>query len=242
MVNIWLFLVITLTTQSVFADFESQFKNRYPVIQDVNISKSFSNFYLINGGELGNFFISNDFKFLISSQVIDLEAGDNLQSNFESLQDLNLTINDINLDSAIKLSNGSRKIFIFSDPQYSYWNALDNKVKELKETAVYILPFPIITVHPESVEIASKIWCSSDRAKAWKEYIDSNVNLPIKVCDTPIKEIEELARKYKINATPAIVYQDWQIFPGTTSAKFLNNRVEEIDAKEMTENVRRSNN
>ena len=213
------------------ADFEDEFQRRYPSISSINIAKSFLNFYSLKNIDSGTVFISDDFKFLINGSVIDLESGLDLANNSNNSDNSTKTkfdLNDIDLQKTIKLGDGVRSIYVFSDPKCPYCKTLDQELKKLKNTSIYILPLPIESIHPGSEKIATSIWCAIDKVKAWNEYLELNIEPITHACPNPLKDIQALAIKYKINGTPTIVFEDGTVFPGLISAVGVEKRLGSI--------------
>jgi len=133
------------------------------------------------------------------------------------------------LDSAIKIvkGNGKRKLAVFSDADCPYCKKLEQELVNVTDVTLYILLYPIDSLHPQAAEKSRSIWCAPDRAKAWNEWMMKG-NLPKNpgTCDTPIAKLAELGQKLHVSGTPTLIFADGRRVPGVISAaqidKFLN--------------------
>jgi len=214
------------------ADFKDEFYTKFPALSDVKIVKSFENFYLIKDSNSENVFISDDFKILISGSVIDLETGQNLSVQNKLIIPSKFNISDLKIEDAIRLGVGFRKIYVFSDPKCPFCKQLELDFKKLENVSIYIFPLPFEAIHPGSLKISTSIWCSTNRSKAWSDYVEREIDPKINKCSTPIDDIKNLANRYKINATPTIIFEDGTIIPGAMTAEQINLKLKNIDDKQ----------
>jgi thiol:disulfide interchange protein DsbC len=138
------------------------------------------------------------------------------------------------LDLAIKKvkGDGSRKLAIFSDADCPYCKQLEREMKNLTNVTTYTFLFPIDQLHPDSARKSAAIWCSPDRLKAWDDWFE-NGKLPENAgdCATPIKETAELGRKYRMNATPTLVFADGSVVPGALPLDRLEVELKQAEAE-----------
>lgn len=121
---------------------------------------------------------------------------------------------------------GARKMAIFSDPECPYCQQLEKELQGVSDVTIYTFLFPLTEIHPDALRKAELVWCAKDRAQAWddimlskKEPADGDTK-----CETPIKEIAELAPKLWITGTPGVIFSDGRLFPGTLPQQ----RIEEL--------------
>lgn len=122
------------------------------------------------------------------------------------------------LDQAIKKvkGKGERKLAVFSDPDCPFCKRVEQTIEKLDNVTVYIFLYPIEQLHPNAVKRAKEIWCSSDRLKAWNDYMLRNAS-PASAktdCDNPVASLMELGKSKGINATPTLVFADGSRVPG----------------------------
>ncbi len=121
------------------------------------------------------------------------------------------------LDIAIKKvkGDGSRKLAIFSDADCPFCKRLETEMKGLDNVTVYTFLFPLDQLHPDAARKSALIWCAPDRLKAWDDWFDS-AKLPDNKgdCATPIAQTSLLGQKFRVNATPTLIFADGSIIPG----------------------------
>lgn len=122
----------------------------------------------------------------------------------------------------IKYGNGQRKVAIFTDPDCPYCKAtdqtIDNQMKQDNITFSYFMNPLNIPGHEEAPLKAKKIWCSPDKAAAWKNWMLNNV-LPTNpgTCNNPVAETKQIATDNGFNSTPTFVFDNGYIWRGQIS-------------------------
>ena len=118
------------------------------------------------------------------------------------------------LDRAIVYSkgNGSRKLAVFSDPDCPFCKRLESELAGLNDITVYTFLYPIAELHPDAPRKANAIWCSKDPARAWQDLMllerEPVVASDAKPgCAAPLKEVDALARKFRISGTPGLIFE-----------------------------------
>jgi thiol:disulfide interchange protein DsbC len=121
------------------------------------------------------------------------------------------------LDIAIKKvkGDGSRKLAIFSDADCPFCKRLETEMKGLDNVTIYTFLFPLDQLHPDASRKSALIWCAPDRQKAWDDWFES-AKLPENKgdCATPIAQTALLGQKFRVNATPTLIFADGSIIPG----------------------------
>lgn len=129
----------------------------------------------------------------------------------------------IPLDRAIVKvkGDGSRKLVVFSDPDCPYCKQLEKELAFVNDVTVYVMLYPIETLHPGARKRAEAVWCAPDRAKAWDNLMlyGKEPAAPEGECKTPIDEIEALAQRLAITGTPALVFQNGKLMPGAVNSE-----------------------
>ena len=115
----------------------------------------------------------------------------------------------------IKQGNGARKIAVFVDPNCGYCKRFERDLAAIKDVTVYTFLLPILG--PDSNVKSRDIWCSKEAAKSWRAWMIDGV-APARTmgqCDSAALERNvEFARKYRINGTPALFFEDGTRKPG----------------------------
>jgi len=128
--------------------------------------------------------------------------------------------------------DGSRKLAIFSDADCPYCKQLEREIKNLTNVTTYTFLFPIDQLHPDAARKSAAIWCAPDRLKAWDDWFESG-KLPENAadCATPIAETQELGRKYRMNATPTLVFADGSVVPGALPLDRIEVELKQAEAE-----------
>jgi thiol:disulfide interchange protein DsbC len=112
--------------------------------------------------------------------------------------------------------DGRRKLVVFADPDCPYCKQLERELEPVTNVTIYVFLFPLTAIHPDAERKARLIWCAPDRAKAWDELMSGGAEPAAApaACTTPIKEVNVLAEKIGIHATPGIVFESGKLVPG----------------------------
>jgi thiol:disulfide interchange protein DsbC len=122
---------------------------------------------------------------------------------------------------------GARKIAIFSDPECPYCQQLEKELQGVSDVTIYTFLLPLAEIHPDAMRKAELIWCAKDRAQAWDDIMLSKKE-PAggdTKCETPIKEIAELAPKLWITGTPGIIFSDGKLVAGALPQQRIEERL-----------------
>ena len=125
------------------------------------------------------------------------------------------------LDMAIKIvkGNGKRKVAIFSDPYCPFCQRLEHDMVNVTDVTIYTFLYPIESLHPGATEKAKAIWCSTDRVKAWNDFMLNRSGPDAKSsCDTPVDKIVQYGQNKGFNGTPTLIFADGEVIPGAVSA------------------------
>jgi thiol:disulfide interchange protein DsbC len=216
--------ILLLCTSSARADFLQDLYVKYPAAKDAVVKKAFGNFYsVIRGNEV--VFINEDLTILINGDVVDLKANRSLTTTLRDANRPKFSLSDLRETDAIKLGKGSRRIFVFSDPDCPYCRQLQTELGKLTDVAVHVYPFPLTTLHPAAAAIAEGIWCSTNPAAAWNDYLLKGIKPVEKTCANPMERNAALAAKYRVFGTPAIVFEDGSVLPGAVPAATIEARL-----------------
>ncbi len=176
-------------------------------------------------------------KYLVVGAMYDSDTKVNLTE--ERQRKLNrVDVAQLPLDLAIKTVKGSgeRTLFVFSDPDCPFCAKLEQELKTVDNVTIYTFLYPIDSLHPDAARKSRMIWCADDRAKAWDAYYATGA-LPNNKgeCDNPVAKLATLGAKYKVNATPTLVFADGTIIPGALPAQRLEAELAsgEAEAKKL---------
>ena len=170
--------------------------------------------------------------YVMVGNVIDPNTRGNLTE--ERLQQLKaIAISDLPLDQAIKIvkGTGEKKFVVFSDADCPYCKQFERTLTSVDNYTAYILLYPIDQLHPDAARKSRMIWCAPDREKSWLDFMLRN-QLPTNDgnCETPLPRLLALAQKYKVVATPTIVFMDGRVIPGALPKDRLEREIARADA------------
>ena len=165
--------------------------------------------------------------YLIQGSLIDTKSrADLTQTRIDKITAIdfaNLPLKDAVL---VKQGNGARKLVVFGDPNCGYCKRLEKDLLALKDVSIYTFLYPILG--PDSTAKAKDIWCAKDPGKAWRSWMVDG-QAPAKVmgaCDAgALDRNTEMGRKYKVQGTPALVFEDGSRAPGAIPAAQIDTRM-----------------
>ncbi len=102
--------------------------------------------------------------------------------------------------------DGSRKLAIFEDPNCGYCKTLRKALGEIDNLTVYTFPYPILS--PDSTQKVRNVWCASDRAATWDDWMLKGKVPPKVECEVPIDQMLALGQKLMVRGTPALFFAD----------------------------------
>ena len=131
----------------------------------------------------------------------------------------------------IKQGTGARRMIVFEDPNCHYCKDAERNFAALKDVTIYTFLIPILG--DDSVLKSRTIWCSKNNAQVWRSWMIQGVMppRPMGACDrTAIDRNLELAARYHLNYTPAIIFDDGSRFAGMADLDRLSKRLDEVAA------------
>ena len=168
---------------------------------------------------------------ILAGSLID---GQNMKNvTAERMQKLTaISFADLPLELAFKQvrGDGKRVLATFEDPNCGYCKRLAKDMIKLDNVTLYTFLLPILS--PDSLEKSKRIWCSTDKAKAWNNWmIDGKAPTGRTDCDTTaIQKSVELGQKLAISGTPTIFFADGTRVPGAMPIEQIENRLSQIQS------------
>jgi thiol:disulfide interchange protein DsbC len=125
--------------------------------------------------------------------------------------------------------DGKRTLMVFSDPMCPFCKRLEQELAKLNNVSIYLWLYPIEHKFPGSTDLAKSIWCSSDKAKAWDEWMlqGKRPSAPTN-CTNPVAEIDKAGTKLGINVTPTLVFADGAPINGLLPAADIDRLMTQI--------------
>lgn len=211
-------LIVSLAAHAdSLSEFKERFTQKFPVAADAKFAPAFPGFWsVVKGNEV--LFVRDDMSVMITGDVIDLHSNRSLSADLREANRTKIKVSELNLKDAIKMGKGSRKLYVFSDPDCPYCRQLQGELGKLKDVELYIFPYPLVGLHPQAKQVAESIWCQAKQADAWNNYLLKNAAPPVKECDTPIARNLAFGEKHQIFGTPALIFPDGTLIPGLLPA------------------------
>jgi thiol:disulfide interchange protein DsbC len=172
-------------------------------------------------------------QYVLVGSVYDTESKLNLtEERQRKLNRVDLTTLPLNLAMKKVKGTGERTLIVFSDADCPFCHKLETELKNVDNVTIYTFLFPIDQLHPDAARKSRIIWCSADRVKAWDAFFESG-KLPDNKgdCDNPIAKTAELGARFKINATPTLMFVDGSIVPGAIPAPRIETELKNADAE-----------
>jgi thiol:disulfide interchange protein DsbC len=186
----------------------------FPKIDEVNKSPIPGLYEVRVGTEI--FYTDEQGNHIIDGSVIETRTRTNLtQARIDKLTQIDFA--KLPLKDAIvwKSGTGERKMAVFADPNCGYCKRFERDLNAVKDVTVYTFLYPILGA--DSAEKSKNIWCAKDKTAAWRDWMLEGT-APAKVmgqCDAAaLQRNSEFGRKYRINGTPAILFEDGKRSPG----------------------------
>lgn len=171
--------------------------------------------------------------FLVQGAMIDTKSRTDLtQARIDRLTAIDFATLPLKDAVLIKQGSGARKLVVFADPNCGYCKRLEKDMLALKDVSIYTFLYPILG--PDSSVKSKDIWCAKDPAKVWRSWMVDG-QAPAKSaasCDTAaIDRTLELGRKFKVQGTPAMVFEDGSRAPGAIPVAQIEARMAAVVKK-----------
>jgi thiol:disulfide interchange protein DsbC len=114
-----------------------------------------------------------------------------------------------------KQGTGARKLVVFADPNCGYCKKFESEMQQVKDVTVYTFLYPILG--GDSPEKSRDIWCAKDNGAVWRDWMIKGAapKRTMGQCDvTALQRNLALGKKYRVNGTPALVFEDGKRVPG----------------------------
>lgn len=205
---------------------------RYPdvTIDEVNKTPIPGLYELRLGTEV--IYADADGNYLVQGNIIDTKTRKNLTE--ERVNKLSaIAFDSLPLADAIVWKNGkgTRRMAVFADPNCGYCKRFERDLVNVKDVTVYTFLIPILG--GDSPQKSQAIWCAKDRTTAWRNWMVDGTQPPklLGKCDSPVERNLAMAQKYRINGTPALVFEDGTRAPGALPAAEVEKQLVAAAAK-----------
>ncbi len=164
---------------------------------------------------------------IIQGSIIDTRTrADLTQARIDKLTQIDFASLPLKDAILIKQGTGARKLVIFSDPNCGYCKKIERDLLELKNVSIYTFLYPVLG--PDSSAKSKDIWCAKEPGKTWRIWmIEGTTPAAAKAnCDTAALDRNlAMGQKYKVQGTPAVVFEDGSRVPGALPAAQIEARM-----------------
>lgn len=171
-------------------------------------------------------------RYFIFGHLYDMRDQKDLTASV--LDDLHkVDVSALPLADAIQIvrGKGGRKLFVFSDPDCPYCKQLETELAKLDNVTIHVFMMPLEQLHSEARGKAVAVWCSPDRAAAWRAVMMGDAKGVVAVaqtskppCENPVARNLALAERLGINGTPTLIFANGQMAAGALPAAVIERR------------------
>ncbi len=165
--------------------------------------------------------------FVIEGEVYETRTRTNLtKQRLDKLSAIDFASLPLKDAMVQKQGTGARRLVVFADPNCGYCKRLERDLLTLKDVTIYTFLYPVLG--PDSLAKSRDIWCAKDAQKAWRAWMIDGTTPPKTLggCDTgAIDRNSAMGRKYRVQGTPAVVFEDGSRAPGAIPAAQIEQRL-----------------
>lgn len=226
MKNILLLITIMLLVScakkdEVNVDIRKTVSNAYPDVAIDEIKKIDDNFHeIIINKQI--YYATNDGKYLIVGNVINLNTKESITENTKMNQRLSI-IDSIDMKNFMifKPKKTDHILTIFTDTSCPYCQKLHNEIPDLLENNIEIR-YVLFSRNGNDVDAYQQLvsaWCSADKVDALEDLFAGDILDDISNCENPIARNFDYAGSLSVEGTPTIFLEDGRIIPGYQNYK-----------------------
>ncbi len=220
-------LFIAIDAGADEATVKKQFERRFPgaAVTSVAPAPMPGLYEVFVEGQL--LYTDTDVNYILQGALID--AADRRNLTEERLGKLKgIPWEQLPLDQAVKIvkGDGKRRVAIFEDPDCPFCKRVEQELVRVDNVTMYVLLYPLESIHPGATGKSIRIWCSADRGKAWSDAVLRGVNPSgTTSCKHPIESLKKFAEARGIFATPTLVFEDGTRVAGAIPAAEIEKRL-----------------
>ena len=226
MKNILLLIAIMLLVScakkdEVDLDIRKTVSNAYPDVVIDEIKKIDDNFHeIIINKQI--YYATNDGKYLIVGNVINLNTKESITENTKMNQRLSI-IDSIDMKNYMifKPKKTDHILTIFTDTSCPYCQKLHNEIPDLLENNIEIR-YVLFSRNGNDVDAYQQLvsaWCSADKIDALEDLFAGDILDDASNCENPIARNFDYAGSLSVEGTPTIFLEDGRIIPGYQNYK-----------------------
>ena len=209
-------LVSCAKKDEVNVDIRGTVSNAYPDVAIDEIKKIDDNFHeIIINKQI--YYATNDGKYLIVGNVINLNTKESITENTKMNQRLSI-IDSIDMKNYMifKPKKTDHILTIFTDTSCPYCQKLHNEIPDLLENNIEIR-YVLFSRNGNDVDAYQQLvsaWCSADKVDALEDLFAGDILDDISNCENPIARNFDYAGSLSVEGTPTIFLEDGRIIPG----------------------------
>ena len=209
-------LVSCAKRDEVNIDIRKTVSNAYPDVSIDEIKKIDDNFHeIIINKQI--YYATNDGKYLIVGNVINLNTKESITENTKMNQRLSI-IDSIDMKNYMifKPKKTDHILTIFTDTSCPYCQKLHNEIPDLLENNIEIR-YVLFSRNGNDVDAYQQLvsaWCSDDKVDALEDLFAGDILEDISNCENPIARNFDYAGSLSVEGTPTIFLEDGRIIPG----------------------------
>ena len=210
-------------------DIKKTISDAYPTVNIKDIKKIDNNFHeIIINNQI--YYATNDGKYLIIGNVIDLQTKESITENTKMRQRLSI-INSIEKENLViyKPEQTKHVLTVFTDTSCPYCQKLHNEVPRLLENSIEVR-YILFSRNGDEVEAYKQLvsaWCSKNKEEAVESLFEGDILDDVDICENPLDKNSEYASLLSVEGTPTIFLEDGRVIPGYQNSKniiaFINN-------------------
>jgi thiol:disulfide interchange protein DsbC len=214
-------LVSCAKKDEVDVDIKKTVSNAYPDVAIDEIKKINNNFHeIIINKQI--YYVTNDGKYLIVGNVINLDTKESITENTKMNQRLSI-IDSIDMKNFMifKPMKTDHVLTIFTDTSCPYCQKLHNEIPDLLENNIEIR-YVLFSRNGNDVDAYQQLvsaWCSDDRIDALEDLFAGDILDDTSNCENPIARNFDYAGSLSVEGTPTIFLEDGRIIPGYQNYK-----------------------
>ena len=202
-------------------DIKGKVSKAYPDVAIDAIKKIDDNFHeIIINKQI--YYATNDGKYLIVGNVINLNTKESITENTKMNQRLSI-IDSIDMKNYMifKPKKTDHILTIFTDTSCPYCQKLHNEIPDLLENNIEIR-YVLFSRNGNDVDAYQQLvsaWCSADKVDALEDLFAGDILDDISDCENPIARNFDYAGSLSVEGTPTIFLEDGRIIPGYQNYK-----------------------
>jgi thiol:disulfide interchange protein DsbC len=154
------------------------------------------------------FYLTKDQKHVILGNIFEVPSMKNITEE-KKASVFKVDFGKLPLEKAVKLSDGPKKIAVFTSPSCPWCQKLHQELKKLDGVAVYAF---IVPYGPQ--DKIKSIMCASNKQQAFEKAYSGAALSPIGNCSYQPAEIGDIGKKVFVNAYPTIITEDGRRISG----------------------------